>query len=80
MTTWADVAAKAIDFLKRPTGMGVFVIGLFFAFLIYTLPLGVVSYISWDNTNRLEKAIVGLGDRINSRIELVEKYKRSTQE
>ena len=68
MTSWEDVASKAMDFLKNPTGLGVFIIALFFAFLIYVLPLGVVTWTSWDNTNRLETAILGLKDCLGSKV------------
>lgn len=62
MSNWTDVASKALDFLQKPNGLGVVVILSLFVFLIYSIPLGVVTWTSWDNTNRLEKAITSLGD------------------
>lgn len=61
MSTWSEVASKALDFLAKPNGLGVVVIIAGMAFLLYVLPLGVVTWTSWDNTNRLEKAITSLG-------------------
>jgi len=61
MADWAEVASKGLDFLQRPNGLGVVVVIAVLGFLVYAVPLGVVTWTSWDNTNRLEKAITSLG-------------------
>lgn len=57
---WSDVAEKAFDLLQRPTGLGVLLISLLFLFLIYVIPIGVVTWVGYYNTDRLEKAIAGM--------------------
>lgn len=61
MTSWADVASKVIDFLQKPSGWGTFIVVVLVLFAVYALPLAVVTWTSWDNTDRLEKAITNLG-------------------
>lgn len=62
MTTWADVAGKAIDFVGLPSGASVVKMALALLFLLYVIPMGVVTWASWESTNRLERAINALGE------------------
>lgn len=63
MTSWQDVASKALDFLQRPNALGVGILALVFAFLVYVFPMIVIGLVSYDNTNRLEKAITTLSTK-----------------
>jgi hypothetical protein len=58
--SWADVAESLIDFLKRPTGLGVFCLILFFFFVVYLTPIGVLTWINYDGLNRVVIAISDL--------------------
>jgi len=62
MTSWSDVAGKGLDFIQKPTGLGVVVVLAILIFLMYTLPLGVVTWTAWQNTERLERAILKQGE------------------
>jgi hypothetical protein len=60
VTSWEDVASKGLDFLTTPSRLGVLVVLALLGFLIYVTPMVVVAAVSWDNTNRLEKAIYAM--------------------
>lgn len=60
MLGWADAVAKGFDFLRTPSGFSVAIMVILFMMLLYAAPLAVVTWTSWDNTNRLEDAIVSL--------------------
>lgn len=59
---WAEVVSKLLDLFHKPTGLGAL---LLVVLALYIVPLAVVTWTSWDNTNRLEAAIVRLGDRFD---------------
>lgn len=56
MIKFLDVVSKFLDFLNRPSGLGVFVLVCILALLFYVVPLLIVGGLSYDNTNRLERA------------------------
>ena len=65
--SWTEVLSKLLDFLKNPSGLGVFALVVLFFLIIYVLPIAVMTGVSWDNTNRLETAIKDLGSNCFTR-------------
>jgi CHASE3 domain sensor protein len=54
--SWSDVAGKLVDFLERPNILGAVIFSLLLLFLAYVIPIGVMTYTSINNTERLETA------------------------
>jgi hypothetical protein len=55
--SWSDVTGKFLDFLKNPSGLGVFVLLLSFMFLIYVIPVGLLAWLNYDGSTRIVSAI-----------------------
>lgn len=57
MASWADVAIKVIEFLQKPSGIGVFLVLCFIAVGLYIYPLYIVDTSFTENTNRIIAAM-----------------------
>jgi len=65
---WATVAEKAIDFLASKGNLGVVIVLLAFVLVGWLTPMGMVAWMSWDNTNRVVSAIQDLGTRMDNKL------------
>ena len=54
--SWSDVAGKLVEFLEKPNILGAVIFALLLLFLAYVIPIGVMTYTSINNTERLETA------------------------
>ncbi len=54
---WSDLIRDFIGFLSKPTGLGVIVILVMCLLVMFLAPIGVLTYINIDGTNRIVGAI-----------------------
>jgi len=57
MTSWADIVKEFIDFLNKPNGLGVLVLLSGMLLILFMTPIGVLTYINIEGTNRIVSAI-----------------------
>jgi len=57
MTSYADVAIKALDMIMRPSGLAVLVVIAVIVFAFYSFPLWLVTDSDRLNTDRIVAAI-----------------------
>jgi len=57
MSSWADIIKAFIEFLNKPNGLGVLVLLSGMLLTLFMTPIGVLTYINIDGTNRVVSAI-----------------------
>ena len=57
MTSWTDIIKDFIDFLNKPNGLGVLVLLSGMLLTLFITPIGVLTYINIEGTNRIVSAI-----------------------
>lgn len=77
MANWEDVASKFLDFLQKPSGLGVFVVCVLIGAAVYAYPLWIVTQTSRENTDRLENAISTLGANCMRSVAYIKLHKQS---
>jgi len=57
MTSWIDLLKDLIDFLNKPNGLGVLVLLSGMLLIFFMTPIGVLTYLNIEGTNRIVSAI-----------------------
>jgi uncharacterized membrane protein len=57
MSSWTDIIKAFIEFLNKPNGLGVLVLLSGMLLTLFMTPIGVLTYINIDGTNRIVSAI-----------------------
>lgn len=59
---WLTIIEKFLDFLKHPSALGVLALLSLICLVIYSAPLALMTWTSFQNTDRLEAAINRLAE------------------
>jgi|GEM_PF-3372056 len=57
MNSWIELLKDCIDFLNKPNGLGVLVLLSGMLLTFFMTPIGVLTYLNIEGTNRIVSAI-----------------------